>query len=242
MLAQEKPATSLVDAMIAAGAATVVFASVASDASASLVIDMRAVSTTAGHVLDAKTVFFTGTVGDTVTMEAHGRIFGNNQNPNDEGLISVAGSFLSTTGDLAGNLIAKRNFWFTGVGGSNGLVQDLDGDGDLDVGSNNNASAANFFAARTNHTPEPVFGDDLVFGTVTWTYTGGGGFDTSVNFRPRISGTAASWFEDGSQITSSNFTSGPAVLITLPEPVVASLLPMLASGLLARRRSGISKH
>jgi hypothetical protein len=127
----------------------------------------------------------------------------------------------------------------TGTGGSNGLVTDLDADGDLDVGSNNNASPLNFFSARSKDAPIPQFGSEVLVGTFTMTISQTGPGFALVNFRPRLASTAASWFEDGTQITSSAFTVGAPVQIGIPEPASLALIgAVVGSALLARRRSG----
>ena len=212
-----------------------------SSSAASLTIDVRATSTTSGTVIDAKNVLFTGSPGDTVGMNVHAVITDGNGNPNDDGLLSVVGSFLGAPGGLLGDLRAQRTPMFSAGGSSNGLPQDLDADGDLDVGSNNDASSSNFFSARASG-PEPPPGTALIIATLTWTYTGGSS-DTTLSFRPRISGTTGSWFEDGSQITSSNVGSGAPVRIFVPEPA-SPLVPALcgATVLLARRRARQQAH
>jgi hypothetical protein len=123
----------------------------------------------------------------------------------------------------------------TGTGSSNGLVTDLDGDSDLDVGSNNNAIGTNFFSPRSKDAPTPQFESHVLIGTMQMTLQVSGGF-TLVNFRPRVSPTSGSWFEDGTQITSSTFSAGAPVVLGIPEPTTLSLTSMAGLGLLARRR------
>jgi hypothetical protein len=210
---------------------TVLLASALTSASsfASLTIDLRATATTGGTVIDAKHVQFSGVAGATVTMNVYSLVTNGNGNPNDDGTLAVIGSFLSSFSDMSGNLEAVRDAEFTGTGSSNGLITDLDGDGDFDVGSNNNAVAANFFAARARQfTP---FTAETLIGSVTWTFTANLS-ETFLNYRPRVSSNAGSWIEDGTQITSSDVSVGAPVHIFVPEPAFA--LPLLL-GALARR-------
>src|SRR3954452_5625949 len=110
--------------------------------------DVRAVSTSSGTVFDAKHVEYTGGGGGTVTFEVWSVITGYDpSNPNPDFLDYLHGSFLSANGGLLGDLRAQFAEEYGDFIASNGLRQDLDGDGDLDVGSNIDDSFANFFRA-----------------------------------------------------------------------------------------------
>jgi hypothetical protein len=218
-------------------------------ARAALVIDVRATSANGGAVLhNPKLVLVqNATPGAVITFDVFGVVTDNNNAVSfDQGILSFEGSFLSTNvgnGSVRGDLLARRAATFLGTGGSNGFVQDLDADTDLDVGSNNNASSVNFFRARSTSAPAHVPGVEALVGTVTMTLTSNtGGFHTQVthvNFRPRVSSTAASWFENGTQITSSDFSSGPPVVLqNVPEPAALGLLGVTGACALARRGPG----
>jgi len=227
--------------MLLGGAAV---AGLAGAANAALVIDVRAVSATGSTVVqNAKTVR-AGGVGDVITFNVFAVVTGANGDQADDGILSFAGSFLSGDaglGAVRGSLSAARSAAMLGSGGSNGLVQDLDGDGDLDVGSNNNSNAANFFSARSKDAPTPQFGMETLSGTLTMTIgqliAGGSNDLTNVNFRPRTSSTSGSWFEDGSQITSSAYSAGANVQIlgNVPEPMSLGVAGLVGLGLLRRR-------
>ena len=235
--------------LVGAASVAAVTATIPASSNAGLIIDVRAVGSTGGVVVHNSKLIdvYTASPGATVTCNVFAVVTGQDADTSNDGILSFAGSFLTTdvmgNGAYHGNLVARRAATMMGTGGSNGFVQDLDGDGDLDVGSNNNSSANSFFSARSSTAPDPVFGHETLVATLTLTMTQVIGFgDTWLNFRPRIAGTAGSWFEDGTQITSSNFFSGPAVVTLVdPEPTSASLLglPLSFSVLARRRASGI---
>jgi MYXO-CTERM domain-containing protein len=219
--------------MLLSGAAIAGFSAAAS---AALVIDVRATAVNGGTLVGPKEVVGVAP-GSTVTMSVFALTTGNDGSTANDGILSFAGSFLTSGGTTFGNLVATRAPTMTGTGGSNGLVTDLDGDGDLDVGSNNSASATLFFSARSSVAPDPVFGPEVLVGTVTMAVTAGGLTPTLANFRPRLAGTAGSWFEDGTQITSSAFTAGAPVAVNgVPEPTALGLAGLAGLGALARRR------
>src|SRR5262245_57998021 len=122
----------------------------AATANAALVIDVVATGGTGVTVSNGgKSVLTTG-VGNPINFNVFALVTdGNNGNTTDQGILSFAGSFLSNGGSVRGGLVGVVDATMRGSGFSNGLAQDLDADGDLDVGSNNNASAANFFNGRS---------------------------------------------------------------------------------------------
>jgi hypothetical protein len=230
--------------MLLSGAAA---AGLAATANAALVVDVRAVSESGGaNILTPKLVDVVGVnPGDTITFDVFALVTGANANPNDEGLVNVFGSFLTPgPGGLRGNLAVATNANFRASGFSNGFAQDLDGDGDLDVGSNTNGSATNYFNARANTAPTPAPGPEHLIATVTLTVTSNAiaGGDTLMNFRPRFSTTAGSWFEDGSatgtaqQGASAVQAGNPVTLQNIPEPSTLALAGLAGLGMLARRR------
>lgn len=201
--------------------ATAVLASLGTITSGGLIIDVRATGATGGAVvLTPKQIDVGGaSAGATVSFEIYALVTGDDGDTTNDGILSFAGSYLSTNdplgGSIRGNLKAFRDPAMRGTGGSNGFIADLDGDGDLDIGSNNNASAGSFFSARSSAAPDPVLGQQVLTATLTLTLTSVtniAGAETAVNFRRRQSGTSGAWFEDGSQITSSDYSSGSPVL------------------------------
>jgi len=225
--------------MLLTGAAV---AGLGAAANAALVIDLRATTGSPGVVITNQGKTVTGTVnGSTVNFDVFALVTdSNNAVTTDQGILSFAGSFLSDGGGVRGNLAAAAASTMRGSGFSNGLMQDLDADTDLDVGSNTNTSSANFFNARSSAAPQPVFGSEVLVGNLTFTVTTSSSSPTSVNFRPRAAGTAGSWFEDGSQITSSAFSAGTPVLVSgasgVPEPASLAMASIAGLGMLARRR------
>jgi len=145
----------------------------ASQADASLVMDVRATGATAGNTIsaDGKTVSYTsGTV--TVTMGVFARLSGTNATQqigefgglggddtrNDDQMNLVTGSFNSVgglLGTLGGTAVAganpnygTRTVPFTGGGSTNGIVQDWDSDGDLDIGNGATTDPTTLWVAR----------------------------------------------------------------------------------------------
>jgi hypothetical protein len=149
------------------------------------------------------------------------------------------GSFLSSTGGLMGDLRAQLVHDYAAFIASNGLRQDLDGDGDLDVGSNNDPSLANFFRAYIDEEAPRI--PEAKIATLTWTRAGDGVM-TLVNFRPRNDPLAAQWAVDGVPYdpTAGPFEPGaPVEIIYVPESssslgLLFSLTALLGGGVLAR--------
>jgi hypothetical protein len=198
----------------------------ASVANGGLFLELRTASVDAAH---QNFVLFTpgqknfsllnsGAVGATLTMSIVAKVSGIDAAQGNDGLLSLAGSFLSTRTDtfLAphGNLTAVRltsvaglpqTSGFNGAGGQNGTATDLNGDGDLDVGSNNDNDSAGFFAARATSAPDPVFSTappyEIIVGTCRYVLTSVGAFggDTTINFRKREAFGSANWYEDSVQ-------------------------------------------
>jgi len=188
-----------------------------------LVIDLRvtAVSAGTGTIVGtpgtAKSVT-NASVGQTVTMNVWAMVTGTDPAAPDL-LQSVSGSFLSSLGGLTGNLnVSNIPAQFAKLASSLGLVTDLDGDGDLDVGSNNQGDADNFFRARsdvivgrfsTDSDGNPLAGftantiaNGTEFRIAQLRFVVGGGGTTQVNFRPATNHEAAVWAEDGGETTA----------------------------------------
>jgi len=159
--------------ILAAAAASVGLAGfAASQADASLVIDVRALSATAGATVSngGKTVVTTAGTPVTVTLGVFARVSGVNSTQNtgdfgggggddkrnDDSVQTVVGSYQSvggllgnlTTGAAGAQVTPKSTVQPTSASGStNGLAQDWDSDGDLDIGQAG-TDPTNMFAAR----------------------------------------------------------------------------------------------
>jgi hypothetical protein len=113
----------------------------------------------------------------------------------------------SSTESVNGNLTAELTPTFTADGSQNGTIQDLNGDGDLDVGSNNNSDIAGFINARAGGlqtTGGDIVGDSQSWVVATFTYKVTSlsyGQPTDINFRFRDGVPAgafdAVWWQDG---------------------------------------------
>jgi hypothetical protein len=158
--------------LVAAAVAGLGLASFAAQqADAALVVDLRALSATNGTVIDAGNVQLTGVAPATVTFAVFAKVNGANsvllqrdwddddfdgnsltgtpdvQHPDDM-LQIVSGSVLSSNGGLLGNVVAGAGFGpaapFTASGAASGTSQDIDGDGDNDLGSAGATSTGKF--------------------------------------------------------------------------------------------------
>jgi len=226
-----------------------------SQALASLTVDMRVTAVAGGGTkVDAKNVTNLA-ANATVTMQVWAQVTGSAGNQTAgiaQALQSVGGSFLSSNGGLRGNLLpAQPPIAFRGSSASAGFSSDLDGDGDLDIGSNNEGDAANFFSARAPKMTGPQSNADgsasgLVVNTIPggWEYlldtirfvmTGGSG-STAVNFRKNNAHTGAVWAENATETSVDNgdgttsFTYGGGQTLAPDTGVEGSGLPVNING------------
>jgi len=197
----------------------------ASQALAALTVDMR-VTTVLGGGTSVTPKSVTGVAaGTTVIMQVWAMVTGSAGNTTAgiaQCLQSVGGSFLSSNGGLLGNLnTLSLAAPFKGLSSSLGFQQDLDGDGDLDVGSNNEGDAANFFSARSakligpksnadGNTPglvvNPIAGGwEYLLATERFVVGGSNNGQTSVNFRQNNAHTGAVWAENAGESSTDNF-------------------------------------
>jgi hypothetical protein len=243
-----------ISSMLLGGAAV---AGLSSAAQASLTFDVRAVlGTGAATVVNAKQVNISNPLAaGTVTFNVFAVVSpdgGDDANALNEGFTSGAGNFLTTGTSVKGNLQAFRSAPYSAAtGSSNGTMQDLDGDGDLDVGGNNTSGAANFFNPRAIAPwPDPAAsGQEILVGTVVLTLRSdlslAGTADTLMNFavKPGNPINTAGWVENGAVVGSNPngtpphvFAPGADVHLVVPEPASIGMLGLAGLGMLARRR------
>jgi protocatechuate 3,4-dioxygenase beta subunit len=167
-------------------------------------------------------------VGQVVRMEVVAIVTGNETGATD-GFQELDGSFLSTetspTKSVTGNLSSSVLPDYTANGAQEGNQVDLNGDGNLDVGSNNGGDAAGFFIARAGGIEQDgvVSGNTQEFavGLVSYTVTSlKSGAATDLNFRLRDgipSGAFdAVWLQDnvGENDQLASVSIGAPVVIT----------------------------
>jgi hypothetical protein len=214
-------------------------AGLAATANASITYDVEAFGFKRGTATTtfAETKSMTGVqTGDIIKLRVYAVITGTNP-AKAQTLQSASGSLLSSNGGLLGNWNTTRvavgagtaphiSAPWGGPSSSVGLAQDLDGDTDLDLGSNNDADAANFVAYRSSILEGPhsnhfdanndTYVSDFVgiqptttgastkyalSAEIDFTVTNGNG-STNLNWRLRNASTAATWFEDADETTS----------------------------------------
>jgi hypothetical protein len=179
----------------------------------SLTIDLRLSD-------DSKTVVVDH-VGQVVQIQVYGQPRGVNANMTDEGLADICGSFLSGDelgGAARGNLKVSRVYPYNATGSTNGKQVDLDGDGDLDVGSNKPSSAKGYYAGRFDPRWDPVNkmprGQEMRLAKLTFTVTQLlSGDATLINFRNRVARTNELHMEDGQVIVGSVVLSGEPIRV-----------------------------
>jgi hypothetical protein len=251
----------------------------ASVASAKIVVDIRQ------DVTNAKEVLFTGAdLNKPITLNIFAQVTGTGTDTSGtafkETLASLNGALVTTgptkgkiapnyfypnpdTGDPVGPLTPfgdpfNDKVSFNGSASQNGLSQDIDNDGDLDLGGRVGDGIANWIVFRTDKKNmgwatgqgtklDLVGGVEFQVGQVTFTPSAFGGADTLVDFRVRseIPGKplkeTALWTEDGTGPTSlrdgSNgvIESNPFKILPIPEPATLSMLGLGAAMLLGRR-------
>ncbi|MGH7180100.1 MAG: hypothetical protein ACREJC_22170, partial [Tepidisphaeraceae bacterium] len=202
-----------------------------------LTIDVIATSATGtSTITDGGKQVLNSSAGDLIHFDFYADLPNVDGDPSNDGVQIVVGSFLSSNlpvgggflrGDLSPVLLDPR---FSNSGSSPGVQSDLDGDGDLDLGSNNNSSATNFFAARGFGIPE--IGTHLHLGSLELQIASVNfilGVQTEVNFRKRQSTFAFLFTQDGVVFTITsgaleNTTVGLPVVFFVPEPCAVAVM------------------
>lgn len=181
-------------------AAAVTAMALARAAHGTLYLDLRVTSVSGPATTNgANSVQVTGT-GARIEMDVWGRVEAPNGNPNDDAIQQLSGSFISSPrGDasILGPLQATLVPGFDAFGSAPGTQRDLDGDGDLDVGSLDDGNFQGFFTARSG--PWPATGNLLRVGHLSFKVdqmtSAIGAAD--LYFVPRRDQSAAAWVEDG---------------------------------------------
>ena len=218
--------------LFTAGVAAVGVALISAPAQASLMLSLEVASDNSKSV--------NVHVGDVVTLNVYGIVTGANGTA-DDGVQSATGSFVSTltgNGAAIGNFAAASPVSPFNSGSTNGLVQDLNGQPGLDVGSSTTTADYVFFhagALQVSANANPKF----LLGTLEWTVTSiPAGGTTELNFLPRSINTGAVWREDGvnKNPTTGTFMAGAPVVVSVPEPGTLGLFGVIAASLLMSRR------
>ena len=137
-------------------------------------------------------------VGQKIGLEVWATVKGANTSTTDDGFQKAHGSLLSTNvngGAANGTLAVTLASPFNGGGATPGSQRDLDGDGDLDVGSNDNSTDLGFFQARADAVRP---GTSFKIGTAVFTVTSlkSTTGQTNLVYRTRASSLQPLWVED----------------------------------------------
>jgi hypothetical protein len=224
-------------------------------------IDLRATKVNGVPIAGAQTQHFIPFVhtGDVISFDVFAIITGHDANLNNDRIVAAAGGFVTSPIGLKGNLNADivRTIYdpetgdptvigFDQVGSSVGFHQDLDEDGDIDVGSFDHEHDPKWWAVRYGAAPQgapaaPPTGRQVGLGTFTVTSSGPG--STLIQFIGRQWWTGAQYIEDGVLIGVSADDSLPEHSIavsTIPEPgsvgTVAATVGLLLGGCRRRRQ------
>jgi hypothetical protein len=179
----------------------------ATSASGALTLDLRN-----GAVGNPAAVEYTG-VGQVITLNLWATVTGADAVPTNDGLWKFYTSIRSSNGGLAKGTLAKsgKSGWVVGTafnlgsGATVGTFVDLDGDGDLDVGSNNSNDALNWMQGRAGVMQATVEYqrtapyNSWAIANYTFTATGAGPDPhgvTKLYLTPRVSNDNL-WNEDG---------------------------------------------
>jgi len=167
--------------------------------------------------------------GDTVDLKLFAIITGSDATTLNEGFVSGFWNIISTASGLNGALTnsgaglgTASNFQASGF--QQGAIADLNGDGNMDIGSTNSGSTTNWASARSATAPSPqlmtVEGQTaMLLGTYRYTVGAGSG-STSVNVTGITDGSLFVGYQyqvDGAAViaaTGTKVTAGGAVVIS----------------------------
>lgn len=195
---------------------TVVAGYAATNAEATLLVGLRVAPGTGYTVFDGGNNALLTPHSGPVTLQLWAEVSGRN-GVHDETVTLVSGSMYSsnsTDGGLLGNLSGVLVAPFNAEGSNVGIPQDLDGDGDLDIGGEGSIAAGklSFRAASAQPATEIIDANTarILVGSASFDWINGR--STTVMFVPRqgSGGSVASWSEDG---VTKNPSSGSFGLI-----------------------------
>jgi len=159
-----------------------------------------------------------------VNLQLWAVVTGTNNPGTQDGFQEVIGSIISThtaTGSVHGNLSATLMSPFDDTASQDGEIQDLNGDGDLDVGSDDTSTSDNYFFARSGGMDfnGTVSNNTNSFEIATLTYTVTSltfGQATDINFVIPPFSLDAIWREDNLPFNNQNgsLSAGTPVVIT----------------------------
>ena len=238
------------------------FVAGAAHAQLGLTIDLRATRVNGVPINGAQTPHSipNANVGDVIQYDIYALVVGTNANFTDDRVIVDAGSFKSSRQGVLPNLLGTMDasvvpsvldkngdiifLGFDGPGHSVGNRADLDGDSDIDVGSNDPSSPSPHWVivydlGSFNGAPAGLpNGRHVGFGTFTVT-SASPGSQTLINFFGRASGAASSFRQDGVLMTEPSVDSPPQngiLVAAVPEPSALCIVGVFAGSLLCRRR------
>jgi hypothetical protein len=238
-----------------------------STSSAGLIIDLRATGRNGGPIGSGDTPHSVRFVrlGETISFDVYAIVVGTNATTSDDRLVSASGSFRSDATGVSGgvfkaNLLADvvRSVTnpdtgevitpgFDKNGFSVGLQQDLDADGDLDVGSNDVSSANDYWGARYNDTTN----SGALAGTPDGVRIGSGTISVfltppdhiprqdHIRFYGRDSMFASTYVQDGqiiSEATRDSLLVNSITIHNTPEPALIGPIALVSIAMTRRQR------
>ena len=224
----------------------------ASQADASLIVDVRATAINGVPLPAAVRDTLTVSPGDTITLKSFAVMSGTNA-LNDESLQRLDGSFVSSGGLLGnlGNHVLTEPFTAAGSA-SNGTTMDIDGDGDIDLGQPNGGVSTAYViyraGAQTSGQALDAGSEEMELGTFTFEVAQGATGETLIQHLRRRTGTGgdstlyATFVQDGAPYNGGTSTGAALIgsdglTLVVPEPTGLALAGLATLGLLSRRRN-----
>jgi hypothetical protein len=192
----------------------------ATQAKATVTIDVRAISATGGAVVKDDRNVVVSAIGQIVRFQAYAHILGNDGNITNEGFQSTICSFVETRDsslwEARGDMSAPSRLPpFNAQTSQDGHVVDVNGDGDKDIGHlyGGSGSSADSFVPRSDPVTFCTTSSDLPLGTFDWTVTGvqtSGAVATTITCVPyMMTNPGALYYIDGVFKNAFNATTPP---------------------------------